>query len=69
MELKIYKAALDDRKGKPGEVLEVSKEGILVGAGVGSVRLKEIQPPGKRRMPAYDFTLGHPDFKAGAVLS
>ncbi len=69
MELKIYKAALDDRKGKPGEVLEVSKEGILVGAGVGSVRLKEIQPPGKRRMPAYDFTLGHPDFKAGEVLS
>lgn len=69
MEFKVYQASLEDRKGKPGEVLEISKDGILVGAGIGSVKLKEIQPPGKRRMPAYDFTLGHPDFKVGEVLS
>ncbi len=69
MELKVHKAGLDNRRGKPGEVLEVSKEGVVVGAGIESVRLLEIQPSGKRKMNAYDFTLGHPDFKPGEVLS
>jgi len=69
MELKVYKAALEDRKGVPGEVMEISKEGILVGAGIGSIRLRELQPPGKKRMPAYDFTLGHPGFKVGEKFS
>ena len=69
MELKIYKASLEDRKGGAGVVIEITKEGILVGAGVGSIKLKELQPPGKKRMPAYDFTLGHPDFKVGEVLT
>jgi len=69
VDLKIHKAALDNRKGKPGEVLEVSKEGVIVGAGIDSVRLIEIQPPGKKKMSAFDFTLGHPDFKQGETLS
>jgi methionyl-tRNA formyltransferase len=69
MDLKIHKAALDSRNGKPGEVLEVSKEGVVVGAGIDSVRLIEIQPPGKKKMSAFDFTLGHPDFKPGEILS
>jgi len=49
--------------------LEVYQEGISVGAGTGAVRIREIQPPGKKRMGAYDFTLGHPDFKPGETLS
>jgi len=69
LELKVHKAGLDNRKGKPGEVLEVSKEGVVVGAGVESVRLLEIQPPGKRKMSSFDFSLGHSDFKPGEVLS
>jgi methionyl-tRNA formyltransferase len=57
--------------GKPGEILEINKEGIRVAApkGSGSVLLREIQPPGKKKMNAYDFTLGHPDFKPGEILS
>lgn len=69
LELKVHKASVVERKGNPGEVLEVSKEGVLVGAGIGAVRLIEIQPPGKKKMNAYDFTLGHPDFKPGVTLS
>lgn len=69
MELKVHKALLATQKGKPGEVLEVSKEGVVVGAGVDSIRLIEIQPPGKKKMTAYDFTLGHPNFKPGEVLA
>lgn len=69
MEIKVHQAQVVDRKGPGGEVLEVSKEGVLVGAGSQSVRLLSIQPPGKKRMPAFDFTLGHPDFKVGEKLS
>lgn len=69
MEMKIYKAALDNRKGKPGEVLHISKEGVVVAAGIDSVKLLEIQPPGKKKMSAYDFILGHRDFKVGETLS
>jgi methionyl-tRNA formyltransferase len=69
MEIKIHKASLDSRKGKPGEVLEISKEGVVVAAGVEAVKLVEIQPPGKKKMSAYDFTLGHPEFKVGEMFS
>lgn len=69
MELKVHKAALDNRAGKPGEVLEIGKEGVWVGADNESVRLIEIQPPGKKKMTAHDFTLGHPGFKPGVILS
>ncbi len=52
-----------------GEVLKISREGVAVAAGNGTVILKEIQPQGKRKMSAFDFTLGHTDFKPGIVLS
>lgn len=64
--LRLYKALeLDGENGNPGEIVRVSKEGIEVSTGKGRVLLKELQPPGKKRMGAYDFTLGHPDFKLG----
>ncbi len=69
MELKVYKTVLETRKGNAGEVLEISKQGVVVAAGVDSLRLIEIQPPGKKKMGAYDFILGHPDFRPGDVLS
>jgi methionyl-tRNA formyltransferase len=53
---------------QPGEILKVSKDGIEVFAGEGRLLLKEIQPPGKKRMSAHDFTLGHPAMKAGERL-
>ncbi len=54
--------------GTAGQVLSIEKEGITVAALSGRVLMKEVQPPGKRRMGAYDFTLGHPDFKIGEQL-
>ncbi len=71
MDLKIHSAVVAAGQGrhKAGEVLSVSKDGVLVAAGEGQVLLKEIQPPGKKRMNAYDFTLGHAQFKPGELLS
>ena len=68
MDLKVHQAVLDSRKGKPGEILEVSHGGVVVGAGIDAVRLVEVQPPGKKKMDAFAFTLGHPDFKVGEIL-
>ncbi len=43
---------------KPGEILSVSEEGIIVKTGEGAITLKELQPEGKRRMTVSDFVRG-----------
>jgi methionyl-tRNA formyltransferase len=46
--------------GPAGTVLRSDRNGILVGAGEGSILLREVQMEGKRRMDARDFLLGNP---------
>jgi methionyl-tRNA formyltransferase len=44
----------------PGEVLPTSSKALTVGAGEGTiVEVHELQPAGKKRMPAADFLRGH----------
>lgn len=51
--LKIFRSAPGaETGGRPGEILEVGPEGILVRAGVGSLRLQEVQIEGRARMDA-----------------
>ena len=40
---------------QPGLVISVTKNGIEVACGNGSLRLVSVQPTGKKAMPAYDF--------------
>jgi len=47
------------KRGAPGEVLNCDRDGILVAAGSGAVRLVEIQPPGKKAMNACAWLSGH----------
>ncbi len=66
--LKIFSAILCRKiSGPAGEVLRADKHGILVGAGEGSVLLREVQLEGKKRMGARDFLLGNP-IPAGTIL-
>lgn len=44
--------------GVPGEVVSVAKEGIVLQTGSGRILIQEVQPAGKRAMPARDFFLG-----------
>jgi methionyl-tRNA formyltransferase len=53
--LKVWKAELAEGQGAPGELLD---DRLLVAAGEGAMRLVEVQPLGKKRMPASSFLNG-----------
>jgi len=58
--LKVHRAKLHPlkEKARPGEILEVSKEGLLVATSEGALWLEEVQLEGKKRVSAYDFAIG-----------
>jgi methionyl-tRNA formyltransferase len=44
----------------PGTIVEVAHDGVLVATGGGLLAITELQPEGRRPMPARDFLAGHP---------
>ena len=68
MLLKVLEADPDmEEAGSPGVVAHCDTRGIHVGAGKGCLILKAVQPEGKNRMTAAQFTAGHRDL-AGMKL-
>ncbi|PSL42205.1 methionyl-tRNA formyltransferase [Planomicrobium soli] len=67
--LKIWWAeeASSHKTGKPGEVLEMADDTILVQTGNGVLAIKELQPAGKKRMLAKDYLKG-PKIQAGDLF-
>ena len=62
--------APDDHDGRPGPgELRVLGSRVLVGTATGPVQLGDVQPHGKRRMPAADWARGLRLDAAGAVLT
>jgi methionyl-tRNA formyltransferase len=58
--LKIWQADIADRSSdSPGEVLETSRNGIVVACGQQALRLLSLQREGGRRMSAQEFLAGH----------
>lgn len=53
---------------KIGEVLSVSKEGILISCLNSSILIKKVKPEGKKEMSAYDWSLGS-KIKKGDLIS
>lgn len=73
--LKIWEASLDrdvsekaNNTGKPGEIIEVTKDSIIVQTGNGRLALQEVQLEGKKRMTVDAFIRGF-DLQAGNILS
>ena len=64
---KILSTVAEEGKGTPGTVLEAGKKGLLVACGQGALRILELQPDGKKAMPAAAFLQGHP-LEAGRPL-
>jgi methionyl-tRNA formyltransferase len=58
--LKIWQAEAVERSGRPGEVLQADKTGILVGCGRDALRILVLQREGGRRLTAQEFLAGHP---------
>ncbi len=58
--LKIRQAEVADRSsGSPGEIVESSRNGIVVACGQQSLRILSLQREGGRRMSAQEFLTGH----------
>ena len=59
--------ALDGAGGKPGRILSISRDGMDLATVSGVLRVREVQLPGRRRMPACDAARGAP--LAEAILT
>ena len=49
-----------DSMAHPGEIVQASGETLTIATGDGHLRIKQLQPAGKRVMPAGDFLRGQP---------
>lgn len=56
--VKLFRPRVEEAAGTPGAVLAADDAGVLVACGSGAVRVREVQPPGKRRMSAAEWVRG-----------
>ncbi|HUE97283.1 MAG TPA: methionyl-tRNA formyltransferase [Longimicrobiaceae bacterium] len=57
--VKLFSPRVEVRSGEPGTVLDADQEvGVLIAAGHDAVRIREVQPQGKRRMAAGEWIRG-----------
>lgn len=56
---KVWRAEPAAGAGRPGEILEVGRGGLLVACGQGALRIFELQAAGSRRMASDAFLAGH----------
>jgi methionyl-tRNA formyltransferase len=61
--------ALTDKTGEPGTVMGLDAEGLLVATGDGILRLRKLQRPGGRLLPAAEFLRGFPAVKGTRLPS
>ena len=56
--VKVWQASLCNAQGRPGTVLTVEKNGIVVACGKDALRLETLQRPGAKALPAAQFIQG-----------
>ena len=57
---KIHSTVITQGKGTPGEILGLTKTGLVVACGTGAVEIQSLQAEGGKRMNAPDYFRGHP---------
>lgn len=57
--MKIWSAKMVKQQGKPGEILALDNNGIIVACGQNAICITELQPSGKKRMTVAAFLSGH----------
>ena len=63
--IKIHKTLIADGKGEAGQVLSLNP--LIVACGSGAVEITELQPEGKKKMPAQSFINGLHNIKANEL--
>ena len=56
--VKVWAVSVLDETGKPGTILDIRKEGIVVACGQRALCLEQLQRPGSRRLMAGEFLRG-----------
>ncbi len=57
---KIHETVVAEGKGAPGQILGLSKTGLLVACGEGAVEIRSLQAEGGKCMASPDYFRGHP---------
>ena len=57
---KVHETRIAEGKGTPGEILGLTKTGLLIACGEGAVEIRSLQAEGGKRMAAPDYFRGHP---------
>ena len=57
---KIHETRPVEGKGTPGQILSLTKTGLIVACGEGAVEIRSLQAEGGKRMAAPDYFRGHP---------
>ena len=59
-EMKIYESIINDKKysGNPGEIVDITKQGIVVKTGDSSITITKLKPFGKKMMDASSYVNG-----------
>ena len=65
--MKIWRAEVVEQRGRAGEVLSCSADGLVVACGENALKITELQPSGCKRMPIAAFAAGH-KIEVGTVL-
>ncbi len=58
--MKIHETVITDGRGQPGQILGLTKTGLVVACGAGAVEIRSLQAEGGKRMAAADYFRGHP---------
>ena len=58
--MKIHETVIAEGKGTPGQILGLTKTGLLIACGEGAVEIRSLQAEGGKRMGAVDYFRGHP---------
>ena len=57
---KVHATRVTEGEGQPGEVLALTKTGLVIACGQGAVEVQQLQAEGGKRMAAPDYFRGHP---------
>ena len=57
---KVHATAIVDGMGEPGEILGLTKTGLVIACGEGAIEVRSLQAEGGKRMAAPDYFRGHP---------